>query len=131
MKQDINLHDIKPLLEIEDYSIYYFFGVTAFVLLFVGSIIYLVYRYFKYKNSFNIKKEHLRLLKSIDLNDPKKAAYDITFYGATFKDESPRHYDMYSNLISRLESFKYKKHVEPLDDEALNYFELYKEMCHV
>jgi len=128
---DIHLHDIKPILEIKEYSFYYFLGCSLLlVVLFIG-ITYLIYKYIKNKNRFNIKKHHLKLLEAIDTTNPKKAAYDITLYGATFKDESPRHEQMYSNLISRLEEFKYKKQVEPLSDEALSYFELYKEMCHV
>jgi len=128
---NIPLHDIKPLLEIKEYSFYYFFGMSLFILFLACGIIYLTYRYIKNKNRFNIKKEHLKLLKSINLQDAKRAAYDITFYGASFKDDSPRHVEMYNNLLSRLERYKYKKDVEPIDKETLGYIELYKEMCDV
>jgi len=128
---DIPLHDIKPLLEIEEYSLYYFLGAVLFALLLACGIIYLIYKYIKSKNRFNLKKEHLKLLNSINLDEPKKAAYDITFYGAIFKDDSPRHEEMYKNLVSRLEKYKYKKEVTPLDKETLGYFELYREMCDV
>ena len=73
----------------------------------------------------------MRLLRTLDLSDAKKAAYAITNYGATFKDDSPRHSEMYANLHNRLEKYKYKKEVEKLDEETLGYFELYKEMCDV
>jgi len=132
MKQNtIHLHDIKPLLEIEEYSFYYLLGVSFFVLLMACGIIYLIYRYIKNKNRFNLKKEHLKLLKNVDLSDAKKAAYDVTFYGASFKDDSPRHKEMYENLVSRLSEYKYKKEVNPIDEETLGYIELYRGMCDV
>jgi len=108
-----------------------FLVLVFFAVLLACGIIYLVYRYFKTRNRFDIRKEHYKLLCTIDTKNPKKAAYDITFYASTFKDDSTRHSEMFNNLVSRLEPFKYKKEVQPLDDEALNYFELYKEMCHV
>jgi len=130
-EQTIHLHDIKPLLEIQDYSFYYFLGVSFLVLLLACGIVYLIYRYIKNKNRFNLKKEHLKLLKSVDLSDAKKAAYEITLYGASFKDDSQRHKEMYENLVSRLGEYKYKKDVNPIDEETLGYLELYRGMCDV
>jgi hypothetical protein len=128
---DIPLHDIKPLLEIEEYSLYYFLGVSLLLLLLACGTLYLIYKYIKNKNKFNLKKEHLRLLNSIDLSDAKRAAYDITLYGSSFKDDSQRHLEMYENLLSRLQKYKYKKEVEPIDEETIGYFELYRGMCDV
>jgi hypothetical protein len=65
------------------------------------------------------------------LSDAKRAAYDITFYGSSFKDDSQRHHEMYENLVSRLQKYKYKKEVEPIDEETLGYIELYRGMCDV
>ncbi len=128
---DIPLHDIKPIVEVQEYSLYYFLGVSAFVLLIILGSAFLIYKWLQKRNAFNIRKEHMRLLRTLDLSDAKKAAYAITNYGATFKDDSPRHSEMYANLHNRLEKYKYKKEVEKLDEETLGYFELYKEMCDV
>lgn len=128
---DIPLHDIKPLLEIKEYSFYYLLGGSILALLLACGIIFLIYRYVKNRNKFNIRKENLKLLKSINLKDTKKAAYDITFYGASFKDDSPKHLQMYNDLVSRLQDYKYKQEVEPMDKETLEYIQLYKEMCDV
>ena len=130
-EQTIHLHDIKPLLEIQEYSLYYLLGVSLLVLLLACGIGYLLYRYIKNKNRFNLKKEHLKALNSIDFNDAKRAAYDVTFYGASFKDDSQRHKEMYENLVSRLGEYKYKKDVNPIDEETLGYLELYRGMCDV
>ena len=55
----------------------------------------------------------------------------ITKYGATFRYDSPRHGEMYENIVQRLEVFKYKKEVDPIDEETLGYIKLYQEMCDV
>lgn len=128
---EIQIHDIKPLLEVEDYSIYYFFGLIGVAIILACGVAYLLYVWFKRKKAFNIRKEHKRFLKSIDFNDSKKAAYDITFYGATFKDDGERQREMFKNLTDRLQEYKYKQEVDSIDKETLSYFELYKEMCDV
>ena len=128
---DIPLHDIKPLVEVQEYSLLYLIGVSIIALvIFVGSL-YLILRWLKHRNAFNIRKEHYKLLEALDLSDAKKAAYDVTFYGATFKDDSPRHTEMYKNLVDRLEQYKYKKNVENLDSEVLGYIDVYKGMLDV
>lgn len=128
---DIPLHDIKTIVDVQEYSLYYLLGSAFFALLVLLGLGYLIYVWYKRRNRFNLKKEHYRLLHTLDLSDAKNAAYAITLYGATFRDESPRHQEMYQNLISRLEVYKYKKSVAPFDDETLGYIELYKGMIDV
>ncbi len=128
---DIPLHDIKPLVEVQEYSLLYLIGVSVIALVIFAGSLYLILRWLKHRNAFNIRKEHYKLLEALDLSDAKKAAYDVTFYGATFKDDSPRHTEMYKNLVDRLEQYKYKKDVENLDSEVLGYIDLYKGMLDV
>ncbi|MDK9693502.1 MAG: hypothetical protein OEL19_04545 [Sulfurimonas sp.] len=128
---DIPLHDIKTIVEVQEYSLYTLLGVGFFATLLLFGLGYLVYVWYKKQSKFNLKKEHYRLLHTLDLSDAKSAAYAITLYGATFRDESPRHQEMYQNLISRLEVYKYKKSVAPFDSETLGYIELYKGMIDV
>jgi len=128
---DIPLHDIKPLLEVQEYSLYYLLGVSALAAFVVGAVVYLLIKWFKNRNKFNIRKEHYRLLNAVSFSDAKRAAYDITFYGSSFSDDSPRHNEMYKNLLSRLEPYKYKKSVDSIDSEALAYIDLYRGMIDV
>jgi hypothetical protein len=128
---DIPLHDIKPIVEVQEYSLYYFLGATLFALILVLGVAYLIYMLLQKRNKFNIRKEHFKLLNSLDLSDAKRSAYDVTIYGATFKNDSPRHQEMYENLINRLEVYKYKKDVDAYDGEIIGYIELYKEMIDV
>ena len=128
---DIPLKDIKPLLEIHEYSFYYFLVLIVIGILILLGVAYIVYKWFKNKQRYNIRKEHFKLLNKINLKDSKKAAYAITLYGSTFKDDGSRQREMFHNLTQRLESFKYKKDVDKLDDETLGYIELYKGMIDV
>jgi len=128
---DIPIHDIKTIVEVEEYSFYYLVGFSVLGVIVLLSILYLIYMYFKNKNSYNERKEHFKLISSVDLDDTKKAAYALSLYGATFKNDGDRQKGMYENLTSRLERYKYKKSVEKFDQETLNYIELYKGMIDV
>ena len=128
---DIPLHDIKPILEVQEYSMYYLGAIVAVGTFLLLGALFLLYKWLKNRNSFNVRKEHLRLINEIDLSDTKVAAYSLTFYGLTFKDDSPRHSEMYTNLTQRLDEHKYKKEVNSFDSEVLGYIELYKGMLDV
>lgn len=128
---DILLHDIKPIVEVQEYSLYYFLGTLSLALIVLLIVGYFIYIWLKKRNAFNIRKEHFKILNLLDLDDTKKSAYAITFYGATFKDDSPRHQEMYENIVNRLAAYKYKKEVDVFEGEVIGYIELYKEMIDV
>lgn len=127
----IPLHDIKPIVDVQEYSLYYLITAGVFALVVTTIIIYLIYKWLQKRKTFNIRKEHFRLMNSLDLNDTKSSAYAITTYGYTFKDDSDRHKEMYENLTNRLEVYKYKKEVDKFDSEVLGYIEVYKGMIDV
>ena len=128
---NINLHDIKPLLEVEEYSFYHLMILCLVALVVVLGLIYLIYKYFKNRNKYNKRKDYLSKIRELDLNDTKKTAYALSFYGEIFKNDSTRHLEMFNNITDRLKKYKYKKDVEKFDDEVLGYIELYKEMLDV
>jgi hypothetical protein len=128
---EIPIHDIKPIVDIQEYSFYYFLGISFVALLFVGAIAFLIYKYIKQRNAYNVKKEHFKIINELDLTNTKESAYAITLYGATFKDDSDRHKEMYKNIVDRLEVYKYKKDVEVFDKEILGYIDLYRGMLDV
>lgn len=128
---DVPLNDIKTIVEVNEYSFYYFMGLSIVTLLVFGGLLYLVYKWLQKRNAYNQRKEHLELLNSIDLNDTKNAAYSISKYGVTFANDGERQSGMYKNISARLEQFKYKKDVDSFDKETLAYVELYKGMIDV
>jgi flagellar biosynthesis/type III secretory pathway M-ring protein FliF/YscJ len=129
--QDIELHDIKTIVEIDEYSLYYLLGSVFIAVLVVLALLYLLIRYIKNRNAYNVRREHYKLMTLQNLSKTKEAAYAITFYGLTFRDDSPRNFEMYENLTKRLEPYKYKKEVDAFDDEVKSYIELYRGMIDV
>ncbi len=128
---DIPLHDIKPLVEIPDYSIYYLSTLIVVAIVIIAVLIFFVWRYWSQKNRFTTRKEHLKLLQEIDFTHPKVAAYAITKYGYTFSNDGERQHEAYQNLLSRLAPYKYKKSVEEIDSETKGYFDIYMGMIDV
>ena len=105
----IQIHDIKPIVEIPNNSIYFYYGLIIFTILLGIALIYLIYIFFKYKEESKQKK-YFKILKEIDFNNQKQAAYTISKYGnLLIKDE--RELRLFEELNSSLEEFKYKKEV--------------------
>lgn len=128
---DVPLHDIKTIVEVQEYSFYYLLGVVFLSILALITLGYFIYKFIQKRNAYNQRKEHFKVLNSLDLSDTKNAAYAISRYGMTFANDGERESEMYKNITSRLEQFKYKKSVEEFDEETLGYIELYKGMIDV
>lgn len=113
---EIKIHDIKELVDIPDISLYLymFLWVLSIAILFI--LIFLLYKFFKNKNK-NLKKLYYQKLKEIDLEDSKNSAYLITKY-ARLLATSDREIKLLNELIEELEAYKYKKEVEPLNDNV-------------
>ena len=128
---DIPLHDIKPLIEIQEYSLYYLIVLAVVSSIVILALVYLLVRYIQNRNKFNIRAHHLSLLNAIEFNDAKKDAYEITLYGATFKDDSQRHTNTYKALIESLQEYKYRKNVDLYSDETKHHIDVYLGMLDV
>ncbi len=129
--QELKLHDIKPLVAIDDYSIYYFSVVVVIATIIVLFAIYMLLKWLRQRKRENIRKKHLEILHNIDLSDTKKAAYELTKYGLTFRDDDERHKELYENMVSKLANYKYKKEVGSFDDETISIINLYRDICDV
>lgn len=128
---DIPLHDIKPLVEVEEYSLYYLIGTIGLSLLVLGGIVYLLYKWYKKSKIVSTRVKHKKLLDSININDTKNAAYAISSYGITFKYDSMQTEEIYNNLNQKLQEYKYRKSVEKFDEEILSIIDEYKGMISV
>jgi len=130
--QELKLHDIKPLVEIEDYSFYYFLVLSTIGVIIVVALSYLLLKWLKNRKKENVRQKYLQILRQIDLqSDPKEAAYKLTKYGATFSEDDARHKEMYVNMVAKLQEYKYKKEVAPFDDETKAIINLYRDICDV
>jgi len=122
------LRDIKPLVQISDYSIYVYWALVVVGVILVLLAIFILY-YFLIKNKkANKEKEYLEALNHIDWSSPKKAAYKATYYGRLLAKDDRRK-ELYTQLLHHLDKYKYKKDVQKADSDTLRAFDLYKRIC--
>ena len=122
------LKDIKPLIELNDYSLILFVA-TLIVGLFVGYRLFKIsFRYAKRRCKVDCQKYYFYMFSNIDWSKPKEAAYLATRYGAALAKDKRRK-ELFNQLRTRLDSYKYKKNIEKIDQETINYYNLYKQVC--
>lgn len=126
---EIKLHDIKTIVDVEENSLYYFSSSIVLGILILIIISILVYKWLKKRNAFSLKKENLALLNSLEFSDAKKCAYDFTSYGAIFRDDSEQNTKAYDELVQTLQEYKYKKNVQAFDAKIIERMKKYVEMC--
>ncbi len=118
------LKDIKPLLEIPDNSYYLFWGLILFgVLLAVAILFFAIKKYLEHRKA-NLAKKYLARLHAINWKDSKESAYTATHYARLLATDERRK-ELFEQLESLLEQYKYKKEVETVDEETLKRFNLY------
>lgn len=124
MNPDIPLHDIRPLVDVPDNSIWLFSAVVLVSIIILVVLAIFTVRFFK--KGKNQPKILLEDLKNIDTNNSKEAAYSITYLGELLleKSSSP---ELFENLTQKLEPFKYRKEVPALDERTIELYNLYVE----
>ena len=120
------LRDIKPLVEIPDFSFYIYLFFIFLATLLAALFIYWIIKKLGQKR-IDEKRAVLEELQSLDLSDAKRVAYAITKKGKILvKDSSTL--KIYEELLRRLAKYKYKKDVPPLDSETKRYIKLFLNM---
>ncbi|OHD83788.1 MAG: hypothetical protein A2Y52_09730 [Sulfuricurvum sp. RIFCSPLOWO2_02_43_6] len=130
--KDLNIpvNDIAPLVEIPDYSLYYFIAVVIITVTVTLALILALIKQLR-KRKINVRKERFKALSAIDFSDPKRAAYTITELGRVFASDNERTEKAYHNLFERLAPYKYAPQVKMIDEETLGYYRLYVEIIDV
>lgn len=129
MNKELELHDIKGLVEIPDYSFILFCILVGLGIILIIAILYFIISYFRNKKQ-NQRKSWYKTLQELDLSDTKKAAYTITKYG-TLLAQSEREKKIIKQIISQLEDHKYKKEVPPLSKQIKSEFHIFMESVDV
>ncbi len=117
------LRDIKPLVEIPDFSffLYLLFIIVATTL--AAVVVYFLIRLMGRKKK-DRRAEILARLRNLDLNDAKKTAYELTKYGRYIVTDESRA-RLYEDLVRKLTRYKYKKEVPPLDEDIKRQIRLF------
>lgn len=112
---ELKLHDIKNLLEINENSFFLFLLLIFIgVLLFVFLILFIL-RFIKNKKQ-NDKKIYFNKLQKLDFSKSKQCAYTITKYGRLLVNNE-REKKILEELIEELNEYKYKKEVKTIDEQ--------------
>jgi len=109
------MNDIKGLVEVPDNSIYLYYGLILFGVILVFILLYFIYKFIVNKKS-DVRKEYLKVLNNINLDDTKHSAYIITKYGLLIAS-SEKEKQLINKLIEDLENYKYKKDIEKFNDK--------------
>ncbi len=123
-----SLRDIKPLVEVSDYSFILLLTTIVLSIFIAYKLFKLAYKYSIKNCSINCNKYYFYKYSSVDWNKPKEAAYLATKYGAVLAKDR-RQKELYEQLRVRLDRYKYKKDIVTVDDETINYYNLYKQVC--
>ncbi len=115
MQKIEGLRDIKGIVEVTDYSLWWFLGIVALILIVAGVAVWRLRpvrkkRRFR-KTAHQLAKERI---EAIDYSDPKRVAYTFIEDVGMFVDENNR--SSYDALCKALEPYKYKKEVPALDE---------------
>jgi hypothetical protein len=124
---DIPMHDIRPLLEVQEHSIVWFLVLVGLILVIVSLSVKQI-RSRKKSKETDERKMRYDYLTHIDVTDPKAAAYEIGKQGAFFAQDSEQIRGAYLALFKRLEPYKYAPKVEPMNEECLALYKAYCQM---
>ena len=113
---DSELRDIKPLLDIPDYSYYLYLGLILLAILVVVGVLFFIIKIFLLNRKVDIKKLYFERLEAIDWVDSKQSAYQITFLAYQFIDNE-KVKEIYEQTLPMLEPYKYRKDVPTVVDK--------------
>ena len=105
----LEIHDIKPIVEIPDITIYIYYGLIVLAILFTLFIIYTIYKIFKAKKT-SVEKEYFSTLQNINFENTKESSYLISKYGRLLATNE-REKRLIDEIHHSLEVYKYKKDV--------------------
>lgn len=108
------LRDIKGLVEVTDYSLYYLLGIVGVAVIILIVLGVLLYKYLTKKEPLTQKKVAMELLEKFEFGDAKQSVYEFSYLAQYAVNEAQRR--ELEQLLAELEPYKFKKEVPELDD---------------
>ncbi len=118
-------NDIEPIVEIINYSFYYFIAILVALFITVYFTIKSTLNFLKKRD--NLKFQAINELKTLDWSDSKAAAYKITELGRVVSG-SDRSQRVLDSLIQELEQYKYRKSVDEVSDTVKGQLNIFLEV---
>lgn len=108
------LRDIKGLVEVTDYSLYYLLGVVGVAGIALIALSLLLYKYLTKKDPVTQKKVAIKRLQKLEFGDTKQSVYEFSHLAQYAVSETQRR--ELEQLLTELEPYKFKKEVPALDE---------------
>ncbi len=108
------LRDIKGIVEVTDYSLYYFLGVVGVCAIVLIVLAVVLYKYLSKKDPLTQKKVAMDLLEKFEFGDAKESVYEFSHLAQYAVNETQRR--ELEELLAELELYKFKKEVPELDE---------------
>ena len=121
------LRDIRELEPIADVSFYLFVAMILFISLIIGSLLYMLYSRRKQAIKNLTRDEVKKRLLNVDLNNSKKAAYEITKYGRYLADDE-RSKKIFEKLQQMLHRYKFVPDAPEFDEDTIRQYNLFVEV---
>ena len=125
----IKIHDIKNIVEINDYSFYLFIFLLIVLVVSLMLLFYFLYKFYMKKRN-NPFKKYLRELNNVDLNNTKQASYSIAKYAKLMSLHTNNTQEC-KHILFLLEEYKYKKDVPLFSKDFLIEYNKYLKSLHV
>ncbi len=108
------LRDIKGLIEVTDYSLYYLLGLIGVVVVVLFVLGALLYKYLTKKDPLTQRKVAMELLDKFAFTETKESVYTFTHLAQYAVNDKQRR--ELEELLDELDVYKFKKEVPELDD---------------
>lgn len=108
------LRDIKGLVEVTDYSLYYLLGLMGIVVVVLLVLGALLYKYLIKKEPMTQRKVAMALLDKFEFTETKESVYTFTHLAQYAAKENQR--KELEALLAELDVYKFRKEVPELDD---------------
>ena len=109
------LRDIKGIVEVTDYSLYYLLGTVGISVIVLIVIAVMFYKYLSKKAPLTQKKVAYELLKKFEFGDAKESVYTFSHLAQYAVNDTQRR--ELEELLAELEVYKFKKEVPELDEK--------------
>jgi len=115
--KELQLKDIKPIVDINDNSLLILIALIAAVLIVVGIVSYFLYKKYVIKQRRYKKSETYRAkeaLKNLDYSNTKEAVYNFSKYAQYLANKSQQ--ERLEAILQELEKYKFKKDIDNLSN---------------
>ena len=123
------LRDIKGLVEVTDYSLYYLLGLIGLAVIVLGVLGFFLYKYLTKKEKMTQQKLAIEKLKELRIDGSKESIYSFTHLAQYAVNDQQK--EKLDEILTALESYKYKKEMPVLDAALKKKMEQFmKEVSH-